>query len=175
MLPLYGYHVNDELKINFPNLGKIDVKNFTPSDLETFLEIELKNNNHLNDAKVSVKHLNSKFTVLGEVNKPGTYHFVEKNINILQALGYAGDLNSFAKRSNIIVLRNYNGNLKSTKIDLTNIDFVQTQYYKIRNNDLIVVEPNYSKIKSSGFIGSPQSIASIASLLLSVTLLIINK
>ena len=43
------------------------------------------------------------------------------------------------------------------------------------NNDVIIVNPNYNRIKSAGFIGSPSSIASISSILLSITLLIINK
>ena len=48
-------------------------------------------------------------------------------------------------------------------------------FYFIKSNDVIIIEPNYSKIKSAGFIGSPATISSIASLVLSITLLIINK
>ena len=60
-------------------------------------------------------------------------------------------------------------------IDLTKSDIIRRPYFYIHNNDVIIVEPNFSKVKSAGFIGSPASIASISSLLLSITLLLINN
>ena len=54
-------------------------------------------------------------------------------------------------------------------------ELLEKPYYVIKNNDILIVEPNFSKVKSAGFIGSPSSIASISSLLLSITLLIINN
>ena len=60
-------------------------------------------------------------------------------------------------------------------ISLSKSELLNKPYYLIKNNDVIMVKPNFSKVKSAGFIGSPASIASVASLLLSITLLIINK
>ena len=119
--------------------------------------------------------LNSKFTILGEVNKAGTYTFLEKNLTLLQALGYAGDLTIDGKRKDITLIREINGMRYARKLDITSKDILDNSAYYIMNNDVIIVNPNYNRIKSAGFIGSPQSIASISSILLSVTLLIINK
>ncbi len=129
---------------------------------------------HLVSPTVSVRLLNGKFTVLGEVANPGTFTFLEKNLTLLQALG-AGDLTIDGKRKNITLIREVNGIRSVNKLDLTSKDILDNPSYYIRNNDVIIVNPNYNRIKSAGFIGSPQSIASISSILLSITLLIINK
>ena len=52
-------------------------------------------------------------TVLGEVKTPGTISYTEDQITILQALGYAGDLNIDGRRDDVIVMRETNGNAKS--------------------------------------------------------------
>ena len=119
--------------------------------------------------------VNSKFTVLGEVRNPGTFSYYDRNLNIFQALGYAGDITITGKRKNITLIREENGMRKVYDISLSKSELLNKPYYLIKNNDVIMVKPNFSKVKSAGFIGSPASIASVASLLLSVTLLILNK
>ncbi len=175
LLPLEGYTVDSDFKINFPILGGINVENLTEATLAKKIRSLLISEGHLEDPHVIVKLVNSKFTVLGEVSKPGTYVHFNKNLNIFQALGYAGDLLITAKRKNITLIREENGLKKTFKLSLTKGELLNKPYYYIKNNDVIIVEPNFNKIKSAGFIGSPESIASIASLLLSITLLIINN
>ena len=172
---LNGYLVSNEYEINLPVLGIINVKGISIDDLEQQIESVLVSENHLIDASVEVRYLNSKFTVLGEVSNPGTFSFYDKEINVLQALGYAGDLTEFAKRKKITIIRENDGVRTTKTLDLRSTDMLDSPYYIIRNNDVIIVNPTFNRIKSSGFIGSPQSIASISSLLLTITLLIINN
>ena len=103
------------------------------------------------------------------------YSFNEKFITIFQALGYAGDLSISGKRKNITLIREVDGIRTTLKVDLTDQEIFNSPSYYIKNNDVLIVNPSYSKVKSAGFIGSPASIASLASLLLSITLLIINN
>ena len=130
---------------------------------------------HLKNPHVRVKKINRKFTVLGEVNMPGTYPNLNNNLNIFQAIGTAGDLLITAKRNNIKLIRVENGLSKTYTFSLSNSELFNKPYYNIKNNDIIIVEPNFSKIKSAGFIGSPSSLASLTSLILSITLLLLNK
>ena len=174
LLQLEGYLVSSDYAINFPVLGTLDVKGST-LELEQKINKLLLEGGHLVNPTVSVRLLNSKFTVLGEVNKAGTYTFLEKNLTLLQALGYAGDLTIDGKRKDITLIREINGMRYARKLDITSKDILDNSAYYIMNNDVIIVNPNYNRIKSAGFIGSPQSIASISSILLSATLLIINK
>ena len=174
LLQLEGYLVSSDYTINFPVLGVLNVTG-TTLDLEKEIAKKLLEGGHLVNPTVSVRLLNGKFTVLGEVAKAGTYTFLEKNLTVLQALGYAGDLTISGKRNNITLIREVDGIRSTVKLDLTSKDFLDNPAYYIKNNDVIIVNPNFNRVKSAGFIGSPQSIASLSSILLSITLLLINK
>ena len=174
LLQLEGYLVSSDYSINFPVLGTLDVKGST-LELEKKITKLLLEGGHLVSPTVSVRLLNSKFTVLGEVSQAGTYTFLDRNLTLLQALGYAGDLTIDGERKDITLIREINGIRSARQLDITSKDILDNSAYYIRNNDVIIVNPNYNRIKSAGFIGSPQSIASISSILLSITLLIINK
>lgn len=174
LLRLGGYVVSDNYTIEFPTLGSVDVKDKTLSDLEGLIFEQLSNGGHLKQPIVSVRLLNARFSVLGEVRNPGTYSFVSERISIFQALGYAGDLTIDGERSDIRLIRETDGKRTIHKINLNDVNTLNDPRYYIHSNDVIIVKPNFNKVKSAGFIGNPQSISSIASLLLSITLLLIN-
>ena len=90
-------------------------------------------------------------------------------------MGYAGDLTIDGKRKDVKLIREENGTREVYTIELTKSELLNSSTYFIKNNDVIIVNPSFSKVKSAGFIGSPASVASIASLLLSITLLLTNN
>ena len=175
MIILEGYKVENDSTINYPVIGKINVVGISINELAFKLKQMLIDSGQLTNPHVKVSKINSKYTVLGEVKNPGTYMNYESQLNIFQALGYAGDLLITAKRKNVKLIRQENGLRKTYEFSLNNSEIFDKPYYFIRSNDVIIIEPNYSKIKSAGFIGSPSSIASISSLVLSITLLLINN
>lgn len=175
LLKLEGYLVDESISINFPVLGKISVDGLSEGEIETLITSLLLEGNHLTNPTVKVRRLNSKFTVLGEVRNPGTFSYFDNSINLFQALGYAGDLTISGKRKDIRLIREENNTHKIYNISLTKAELLDRPEYYIKNNDVIIVNPSFSKVKSAGFIGSPSSIASIASILLSITLLLINN
>ena len=175
LLKLDGYLVDNLKSINFPVLGKINVEKLNINQLENKITKLLLDGGHLTNPNVRIQRVNSKFTILGEVKNPGTFSYFDEQINIFQALGYAGDLTIDGKRQEITLIREKSGLRSVYKLSLTDSDLLQKPYYQIKNNDIIIVEPNFSKVKSAGFIGSASSIASISSILLSITLLIINN
>ena len=175
IIKLEGYLVSNSSTINFPVLGKLNVTGLSLFELENMISKLLFEGNHLANPSVKARRVNSKFTILGEVKNPGTFNYYDENLNVLQALGYAGDLTIDGKRSEITLIREENGLRKINKISLTSSKTLKSKYYLIKNNDIIIIHPNFRKVKSAGFIGSPSSIASVASLLLSITLLLINN
>ena len=175
LLNIDGYVVNENKIINYPTLGDISVENISENKLAEKIKKLLVDGGHLTNPHVKVRRVNSKFTVLGEVRLPGTYFNYENQINIFQALGLAGDLLISAKRKNVKLIRQENGLRKTYEFSLNKSEIFDKPYFYVKSNDVIIIEPNFSKIKSAGFIGSPSSIASISSLLLSITLLLINK
>ena len=174
-LILEGYIVEQDSTINYPVLGEISAVGLTTNELTTKLRNMLIEEGQLTNPYIKINKVNSKFTVLGEVKNPGTYFNYENQINIFQALGLAGDLLISAKRKNVKLIRQENGLRKTYEFSLNTNEIFDKPYYYIKSNDVIIVEPNYSKIKSAGFVGSPASIASISSLVLSITLLLINN
>lgn len=171
-IKLQGYLVSPQETIVFPVLGNISVANKTTSALEQELKKKLETGGHLIDPTVSIRLLNAKVTVLGEVNKPGTYSFTEQYITLPQALGYAGDLTINGKRKDIILIRESEGMRTIKHLDLTSTDWMDDPDYIIRQNDVLVINPNNSKVKSSGYIGNAATILTIASLLLSSIILL---
>jgi polysaccharide export outer membrane protein len=172
LLQLEGYLVSEENTINFPQLGIISTENKTVLELQNHIESILEEGGHLRDPSVNVRLLNAKVTILGEVSSPGTYNFTEYNITLLQALGYAGDLTINGKREDIIVLRETDGNRVISHIDLTSTDFITTDFYQIKPNDVIIVNPNNPKVKSAGFVGNTATVLSVFSILLTTVVLI---
>ena len=173
-IKINGYLVTKNRTINFPVLGEISVKGKTTQDLEMLLKKRLENEGHLIQPNVSVRLLNGKVTVLGEVNLPGTYTFTERNINLLQALGLAGDLTIDANRKDILIIRESDGQRTHTKLNLTSGSYLRTSFQNIKPNDVIIVNPNSKKVKSAGLLGNISTALSIASILLSSIILISN-
>ena len=172
LLQLNGYLVSKDKTIKFPVLGEITVDGKTTEDLEQYLKELLEFEGHLINPNVSVRVLNSKVTILGEVNRPGTYTFIEKNISLLQALGLAGDLTIEGNRKNIIVIREFNGQRITSNLDLTSASWLISPYQNIQPNDVIIVNPNSKKITSAGLIGNISTVLSIASVVLSSIILL---
>ena len=172
LIKLEGYLVSQDKTINFPVLGIVSVAGKTTIALEKDLKDRLKDGRYLIDPIVTVRLLNAKVTILGEVKAPGTYTFTENNMSFLQALGLAGDLTINGNRTDIIIIRNVDGVQSTSHLNLTSADWLSGPFERIRPNDVIVVNPNGSKIKSSAFFGSASSFVAIASLLISTVVLI---
>lgn len=172
LMQLEGYVVSLNNTISLPVLGELSTKNKTSQDLAMTISELLVSGGHLSDARVDVRLLNAKVTILGEVKSPGTFNYTDQNMTLLQALGYAGDLTINGERKDILMTREVDGIRKVTHIDLTSAAFMNSDYYFIKPNDLIVVNPNNPKVKSSGFIGNVGTVATVISLVLSVTILL---
>ena len=175
--PLTGYLVTPEGTITLPVIGKIKVLGLTLLEIENLLTNKLIEGKQIVNPIVIVRLINAKFTVLGEVNKPGTYTFNEENISLLQALGYAGDLTINGKRNNVLIIRQENGTMSYTKINLNSKNWFNSQNYYIKPNDIIYVNPNGPKIKSAGYIGDIRNFISIITTTIStfLTIIVLSK
>lgn len=172
LLQLQGYLVSEDNSINFPQLGNISTKDKTVIELQNYLQRVLEDGGHLRSPTVNVRLLNAKVTILGEVNQPGTFTYTEFNITLLQALGYAGDLSINGKREDIILLRETDGNRVISHVDITSTDFIKSDAYLIKPNDIIIVNPNGPRVKSAGFVGNTSAFISVFSIILTTVLLI---
>lgn len=145
--PPPGYLVDVNGCIDFPVIGKIKVAGLNRSTVIDSLKLKLKP--YLTNPTVLMRILNFKVTVLGEVNKPGTFTIPNERVTLPEALGIAGDLKITGKRKNVLVIRDLNGKKTEYKVDLTSKDLFNSPAYYLYQNDVVYVEPNRSKINSS--------------------------
>jgi polysaccharide biosynthesis/export protein len=173
-MKMSGYLVNDSRTINFPVLGEISVSKKTIKELELDIRRALQVGGYLSDPLVTIRLLNAKFTVLGEVNSPGTYETTEVRISLLEALGMAGGLTINADRKNLVILREIDDIINTTHIDLSLADWLNGPYSYIHPNDILLINPNKAKVISAGIIKSPSDVLSIFSVILSTVILVIS-
>lgn len=171
---IQGYLVSQEGNIIFPLLGKVNVVGKSTEEVQTLLAKMLKDFGYINDATVSVRIINSKVTVLGEVRAPGTYGFDEQNISLNQAIGYAGDLTINGVRKDVLLIREVNGVRTYIHLDLTSSNWFKSPYYYVKQNDIIIVNPNGPKIMTSGYLNSIGTTLGIVSFGLTIYLLLKN-
>jgi polysaccharide export outer membrane protein len=171
MMKLSGYLVTPQGNITMPILNEIKVGGITPSNAEIVIKERLINEGYLVNPTVTVRVLNNKYTILGEVNSPGVFSFSEESISLLDAIGFAGDLTYSAIRKDIKLIRELDGKRIVYHIDLTTTSWMSNPDYRIRQNDVIVVTPNKLKVNSGGLIKDPIQLLGITASILSLVLL----
>ena len=141
------YLVDENGQINFPVLGRLTVSGLSRDDLTELLESKLKT--FIKDPVVTIRLTNFRVSILGEVKLPGTYTITNERVSILEALALAGDLNITGKRSNLLLIREENGVLTKKYINLGSDDVLNSPFFYLKPNDVLYVEPNKSKVRSS--------------------------
>src|SRR5688572_19522087 len=102
---------------------------------------------HVKNPIVNIRFLNFKVTVIGEVNAPATFTVDTEKINVLEALGLAGDMTAFGKRDNVLIIREKEGVRSTARINLNNKDVLNSPFFYLQQNDIVYVEPeNKSKV-----------------------------
>ncbi len=167
------YLVDQAGEIDFPVVGKVRVEGLSPDELRVLLRDKLSD--YLKDPIINIRLLNFTVTVLGAVKQPGTYPVNGEQINILEALGLAGDLLVQGVRKNVLVIRDFNGTKVYTRIDLTAKSMVKSPVFYLTQNDVVYVEPNNSAIRSSSINQNTSVAISIASLLITSSILLITR
>ncbi len=143
---LSGYVVDKNGHIEVPILGRLQVLGMTTMQVKELVrESALK---FYKEPLVNVRIANFYITVLGEVRAPGRYVVTSGKINIVDALGLAGDLTLGGKRGNIIVIREEKGESVLTRVNLNSTDIFQSKYFYLQSGDKLYVEPLKSFAKS---------------------------
>jgi polysaccharide export outer membrane protein len=168
-LSLTGYLVSPQGTINFPVLGPVEVEGLTRTKIQQKLEKQIAE--YVRDPVVDVRIVNFSVTVLGEVGSPGRVKITDGRITMPELLAMSGDISYTGKRQNIMIVREVNGVKSVGYIDMTESDLFDSPYYYLKQNDLVYVEPTYSRMKSAGFFGSPGSILGLVSSVLSLILI----
>ncbi len=144
-----GYLVSADGFIQFPILGNIKAEGLTKEQLKTEITKKLTERQLLKDPIVSIRFLNFRITVLGEVKTPSVVTVPNEKISLLEAIGMAGDLTIYAKRSNVLLIREEGGNKMLKRLNLNSDELLTSPYYYLKSNDIIYVEPDKTVVKAS--------------------------
>lgn len=167
------YLVDSKGEIDFPVLGKVKVSGMTRLEATELLKSKLSN--FIINPGVNLTFTNFRITVLGEVNKPGTYTLPQEKINIFEALGMAGDMTIKGLRNNVLVMRESNGDKKFERLNLLTDSVVNSPYFYLSQNDVIYVEPNNSQVRNSRFGQSTNVWISVTSLVITIIALVVTN
>ena len=143
-----GYLVNQDGYIQFPVLGNIKASGLTKKQLKDNITKGLSDGKLLIDPNVNIRYLNYKVTVVGEVARPAVINVPNEKITLLEALGLAGDMTLFARRDNVLIIRETEGSKSFTRINLNSTEIFTSPYYYLKSNDIVYVEPNKKKLAS---------------------------
>lgn len=143
------YLVDNQGNINFPMLGEIHIGGLTKLEIESLLMEKLKI--YLKETPlVTVRIVNYRISVLGEVARPGSFVITNEKVNLLEALAMAGDLTIYGMRDNVKLIRKGQDNKQEIfTLDLNKAETVMSPYYQLQQNDIVYVTPNKAKAKNS--------------------------
>lgn len=139
-----GLLVDKDGDISLPIIGTVKVGGLTTFQAKEL--IKQKASQYFKDPDVQLRFANFKITVLGEVARPSSFIMPNEKITVLDALGMAGDLTIYGRRENVMVIRDDNGKREIARLDLNNSDTFDSPFFYLRQNDVVYVEPNKSKI-----------------------------
>jgi len=165
------YLIDNSGNIEFPVLGKVKLGGLTRGAATEKLKTQVSE--YIKNPGINLRILNFKISVLGEVIKPGSYTIAGERITVLEALGLAGDLSIYGKRNNILVIHEEDGKRTYNRIDITSAEALNSPSYYLAQNDIVVVEPNNTKVNAS--VVGPNTAFIISGVTVLLSLLILLK
>lgn len=171
---LLNYVVDKNGQISFPVLGKITVANLSSDAAAAMITEKLKPYLKGNTI-VTVHFADYKVSVLGEVNRPGTFPVKDEKVSLFQALSMAGDLTIYGRREVVKVIReDADGQKTIATLNINDKNLVFSPYFYLQQGDVVYVEPNKTKAKGSDIGAATSTTISIVSVLIGVASLIVT-
>ena len=154
---LQNYVVDANGCVNIPNIGEVSLAGKTIREAEEVVLAKVSAAFKV-PPTVTVRFVDYKISVLGEVTAPGTYTIKNGKVNVLQALSLARDLTIYGERENVKIIReDANGKQNIYEVNLNDAALLNSPYYYLQQNDIVYVTPNKSKAKNSD-VGSSTSL-----------------
>ena len=123
---------------------------------------------YIKNPTINIRISNFTITVLGDVNKPGTFTVPNERITILEALGLAGDASISAERNNVLVVREIDNEKKQYRLDLRSNKLFTSPAYYLQQNDVVYIEPNKASSQDAAYNKNTGLFISLGSVLISL-------
>lgn len=165
-----GYTVNNQGNIRIPVLGDVTILGFTTEEVQTVIEKKLLDDYFTKNARifVTVKLAGFRFTINGEIARPGTQILYQDRVSIMEAIANSGDITLTGNRKDVQILRKSPTGYEMISLDLTDSNVINSTNFYIQPNDYIIVKPLRQKSWGTGTTGV-QTIGTIITALSLVT------
>ena len=150
-----GFVINDHGNIRIPSLGEMNVLGYTVEEVREMLETRLLKDYFKAEANVfvTVKLAGIRYTINGEIANPGSKIIYRDQVSIMEAIANSGDIPITGDKSDVVIIRQYPAGQKVHHIDLTDIEAMNSEFYFVKPNDLILVNPLPQKSFGTGTTG----------------------
>lgn len=171
---LQTYLVDNDGCVDFPTLGRLNVNGMTKREVEVMIQERIKSN-FTSIPIVTVRMVNYKVTVLGEVVAPGVHAISNEKVNVFEALALSGDLTVYGRRDGVKLIReNTDGTKEIVPLNLNDANIIHSPYYYLQQNDILYVEPNKAKARNADVSNMTSLWFSATSLLMAVVTFLLN-
>lgn len=133
---LYLYLVEEDNCIDYPYVGRLEVKGKSLREVKLLLEEKLSG--MLHGFSVDVRLANRSFSIIGESGS-GRYNIPREQLTIYEALAMSGDLSLYANRKDVHIIRQTLEGTKVMKFDLRSKSIIDSEFYFIQPNDVIYI------------------------------------
>lgn len=164
---LNSYAVSDSGFIDFPFVGRVFVEGLTIDQTKDLIQSIV--DDYVRGTTVIVRLAIFKITILGEVSRPGEFTVYQNKMNIFDAIAYAGDMTTFARRNNVYLVRETPTGSKVVQLDMNDVSILESEYFMLKPKDIIYVPP--IKARNFAFREFPYTLIFST---ISTTLLLIN-
>ncbi len=164
-----SYHVSDSGTVDLPVVGHLKVTDLSIQEAEGLINAEFAK--YFKNIQVSVRYPGISFSVIGEVRAPGLKTVFQEQVNLMEALALAGDMDLFADREEVIIYRRYEDRMVSRKVNLLDDNIISKPEFFLQPGDVIYVQPLQRKHVGLGTTGVA-AFQTMVSILSSVVLIV---
>jgi polysaccharide biosynthesis/export protein len=132
-----GFSVDKNGHVQLPTVGKIKVQGLTVGEAQEL--VQRKINEYFTNATVILKLVSFRVSVLGDVQRPGSYFVYNNQITVLEALAIAGGPNEFADKTHIQLMRQSDRGVQAVYVDMSGTAVLSSEYYYLLPNDVLYV------------------------------------
>lgn len=166
-----GYLVDRQGRVELPLVGHLTLAGASTRDAREIVRLAVSK--YIKEPWVDVAVISYRISMLGEIGRQGQLSITNERLSVIEAITEAGGLLPTARFDRVWLIREENGERAYHLLNINDPSIFNSEYYYLRNNDIIYVEPN----KTKQFLGANApylQFITLTSSLVAITLTLVN-